>query len=520
MAVQPTDVDGVTGGTTGGAIGGTTGAAREPVRPRPGAWSPGVTATERRQPAAGDTVTRLLCATTHLHASFADDVVAQLLDEDHHATYPVGSVDHVLLARHAVQSYERRVVRDKWLRVVLVAGVAAALFVIVLGGLGVVPVLGVVPGVLLVALVTWCVAFGVVLGHYGEVHRTATAIVEDPAPESPPPLERLDDEERLEELADANAVVFSSSSPFEGAGVQLDQWSLSIDAAQPRHGAAGPPRRFTGVDVHEAMLRRLPRNLEPTPLSGHRLYVRGNAATRVPELFRKGPVPDDPAEVVRASRPGSRVPDHVVRAFMEKSFDYARVYTAFEMRQRGRQVVLTLFVRAVRSGDLLFVEGVVCAQLPPLAAFWDVYVPPRDPWAESVALWRTAAGATWRLLFAAPGRLWRSAKSRRSWRRQLVETVRYLDQAREIDFGATTSLRRTIGIGSLAAHFPQADVKMTSAALYAQVTNCLIDFLDEHDVDSGPLRMQRMTALNGQMMTTGQMTAAGSLTDGAASGDD
>src|SRR4051794_16399835 len=168
-----------------------------------------------------DVVTRLLCAATHLHASFADYVNAQLLKVSYSAICPSWGIDHVALARHATLSRARRLARDHKLVRTQMGIAAAALVVFLIGWLGPVSFLMAVFLELVVLLAGVVVAWSLVFQHYRAARTDALALVDggsvlDGAPTLPPEVE-----ERLSQLRDGNVVVFSGPTPFIGSGVYL-----------------------------------------------------------------------------------------------------------------------------------------------------------------------------------------------------------------------------------------------------------------------------------------------------------
>src|SRR5690349_16613954 len=85
---------------SGGAMSAGPELALDPAGPEPSGWGDEHETPYRADDpeAPPDVVTRLLCAATHLHMSFADYVNAQLLKVSYSAICPSWGVDHVALA--------------------------------------------------------------------------------------------------------------------------------------------------------------------------------------------------------------------------------------------------------------------------------------------------------------------------------------------------------------------------------------------------------------------------------------
>src|SRR4051794_13402461 len=184
-----------------------------------------------------DVVTRLLCAATHLHASFADYVNGQLLTVSYSAICPSWGVDHVAVARHATLSRARRLERDRKLVRTTYGTAALAFLVFVLAALGPLTFVAAVFLEIVVLVTAVVVAWLLVFEHYRAARTDAMALVDGAPPRDTAPPLAPEVEERLDQLRDGNVVVFSGSTPFIGSGVYLDDWTITLDISD---GPADP----------------------------------------------------------------------------------------------------------------------------------------------------------------------------------------------------------------------------------------------------------------------------------------
>lgn len=313
-------------------------------------------------------VTRLLCATTHLQGSYAERVADSMLDPSFVASAPSWGVDLVALTRHAALAVQRRRSRDKALRVILYVTVLLGLFSIVAWPLGWLSPFASIQATLLVALLGWLIAWWQVFQHYDDVRRSSLMAMNpklhlrDQAPalaDSPELLEVLElqrqqrvpqaqrvksIEERLEDLATSNVVVFGGHIPFVGEGHPLDTWTMSFDL-EPAQSWSGEPRDLPSISVHDLydrLFAEMP-SAFPGMTCGTRLYVNGTAAKNIPGL-----VPDP---MVPETRPGSHIPEEIVEQFVDGATETARTYAWFSTAAWGEEIRLTVLLRAMITGD-------------------------------------------------------------------------------------------------------------------------------------------------------------------------
>ncbi len=441
--------------------------------------------------ASDDTVTRLLCAATYLRESFADAVVGDLVRPTLTAMAPLWKVDALRLVQHARRARAARRLRDRWLVAVLVCLLLTAL----IGfrarwtdgmSAGALAVLG-----LLLLVWAYVCAVALIARQYLGARQAAVAAAygpDDTSPHVEPPLL----EQALVDLNHANVVFFEAdSSPFLGSGDRVHHWQLTIDLSRGLVGNGNGhggrehkrPDPFTGAQLQEFLLRRVPDMVDPRPAAGHRLHVRGGSTAPVVDLFRSGPVSPDPIEALRLRRPVPHVPEQVVSRYLHDPNEAVRVYTFFQHSAWGGQIVVTLFVRAYVSNQTLFVEGVVHALRPLTRRFYEVRGVSQRPAVELLTALRQARVNAMSLLFTSPARVWRSLQNPLR-PAELRRIDREVTGRRDLDFGARTSLReRAATYYDSIDHFPAIDERMYHQIFNRRVLECIGEFLASKNVD-------------------------------------
>lgn len=259
--------------------------------------------------------TRLLAAGTYLDRKFADDVIDELLADEHRAVVPsFFGLDLEPILRHALNAKRIHVLRDAVLSAALVLGLVLAtgstvgwlvigvyvsfvasqwrdmkatgkmilvgvgvslcviLFAVFVGGLGGSSTTstfgataatsgGHTPGVIVKLLIFPIVVFAVLVGfEWGHYTRLADGFrwgAERDAPNLPNDRIRR----RVEEVARAqngNITVYSNWSPFIGAGRVVRSWSIAVDLMSVNDVTnERVPVPVDAVDLHAAVMERV-----------------------------------------------------------------------------------------------------------------------------------------------------------------------------------------------------------------------------------------------------------------------
>jgi hypothetical protein len=184
-------------------------------------------------------------------------------------------------------------------------------------------------------------------------------------PDEAPSPSTESDRTRLDEVAkrrDGNLVVFSGHSAFIGSGQILHYQRLLLDVSRGRESEDGMPMdpdHFTSQDLHTAIVRAfghktgLARSL--TNVRVHeRLFVNGlhiqNDDRLLPDHLQPPPTSIDK--------------DVLIDATLHPAPE-ARTYVCVEMPGWQGQLVVTLFIRAVHTGESLYIDWTFRV-IPPL----------------------------------------------------------------------------------------------------------------------------------------------------------
>jgi hypothetical protein len=177
----------------------------------------------------------------------------------------------------------------------------------------------------------------------------------------------------------------------------------------------------------------------------------------------------------------------------------------------GGELAVTLFIRFQKLSSKLFVE-LSAFMLPPLkASYYELdKLHSSRPLSETWGMVVAAAVKAPFLLILAPllllGRL-QTMFARGGERRRLHDEI---DKDLLFDYGATKSMRELASGEEWRVYFQKLDKEMYHKILQQQLLDCLVDFLDDHGVDTSEIKERTTHILNnGVIVSGGSITTEG-----------
>ena len=437
---------------------------------------------ETRQTSTDRDATRYLSAATQIDIGYAERVVARVMNEPFRALAPTYGVDVAVVTMWALKALRTRALRDNTLAAVFVLIIPVlVLSFFWLQGLFLFPVM-------LIAA-WWTVSWE----HWERIHNIVMQKMLrdrfDPGKAPSPHRER--DRARLAEVAKrrgGNLVVFSGHSAFIGSGVKLGYQRILLDVSRGKEaedGTSTDPDEFTSEDLHKAIVRAfdhetgLGRSLANIRVY-ERLFVNGLHIQEyeglLPDLLRPPPASVDEDVLVAATL-------HPTRE--------ARTYVCVEMPGWQGQLVVTLFIRAVHTGDSLYIDWTFQV-LPPLKDEFLVI----DRLYERSRYHQFRISLWFGLRKTVPALLRSPYEALRIWRRPDIVRRHRARQSHAIergyvfDYGAQRSIRED-ACGTRRRHYFLArDETMYTLLAQQTLTRAVEVFLKEHNVDLGQFNEQ------------------------------
>jgi hypothetical protein len=281
--------------------------------------------------------TRLMCAAAYLDATFAQEVMEEIVDEPFRAVRVPPGVDLVPVVKHCLAAQRQKLVRDLILLVIFVVFLLLS-------------VKSRSPTPLVVGyLLGWLtITADLLISTFSIATRRLTARNFDP--EQAPAMSDRTAGERVEDLAqrqDGNLVVYSGFNPFASAGLDLEGWSFVIDLRKPaeRFGERREPMPFAPKQIYDAVTASVER-LEIDGLSVQdRVYVNGTDIRGDPTLLPN-----------QEGRPAAAIDEERMAAFLGTPTHQVRHYRCFRVVDWRGELVVSLFLRFAVNDRRMFVE--------------------------------------------------------------------------------------------------------------------------------------------------------------------
>jgi hypothetical protein len=431
------------------------------------------TATGIRLDSPDREATRYLSAATQVDIGYAESVVRRVINEPFRSLAPTFGVDVPVVAKWALKSLRTRALRDQVLASIFTLVVLTSFLSFFWS-----QILIVIPIVLFIAWQT------VSLERLERIHILTQRMLRDRFdPDDAPPAHSEGDRTRLEEVEkrrDGNLVVFSGHSAFIGSGQKLYYQRILLDVSRGREDEDGTPVKpdeFTSQDLHTAIVRAfdgeigLAKSLANIKvyerLFVNGLHIQGNGQL-LPDPLRPPPASVDKNLLIAATlHPTSE----------------ARAYVCVEMPGWQGQLVVTQFIRAVHTGDSLYIDWTFQV-LPPLK---DIFLQ-IDRLCETSRYHQVSSSLLNGLREVVPALLISPFKVVRTWRLPRIARRHQAHQSHAIkrgyvfDYGAQRSIREDACGRRRRHYFLARDETMYLLLAQQTLTRAVRSFLKDHNV--------------------------------------
>jgi hypothetical protein len=432
--------------------------------------------------------TRYLCAAAYTDGAFRTAVLARSR-ETVRARAPEVSVDVAMISE-----YCRRADHSKAIRDLLLCIASLVLLMFVIAGLVGAADGEITPATVQAVFFCWLAA---------TIITVVEAFRQDGVIRGELTRERFREQtsETAATVGKGNVIVYSGFSPFIGAGLDLGGWSFAIDLDRGKQGVvAQNPRSFGLAELYNRVSYVFDGLHIPNLRSSRKLFVSGRCVRGETEFLHD-----------IYGRPVDCVPDEVVVRYANNSSRQVRHYLCMESVDWDGELAVTLFIRFQKLSSKLFVE-LSTFLLPPLKPKYYGLdkVHPNRPFQEGVGLVVASMFMAPLLLVLAPfttlGRVLAKLaqrSERRSQRQQIKNDLLF-------DYGAKNSVREMATGKEWRVYFQKLDKEMHHKILQQQLLDTLVDFLDEHGVDTSEIKERTTHILNnGVIVSGGSINAQG-----------
>lgn len=459
----------------------------------------------------GSDATRYLCAAAYLDPQFRERALATVEKEPFKALGPNYGCDLGVVLTHCLRARRIARIRDVCLTVLLLAFLATPGL---LGALGyvlsephyfsetlawVVLCLTFALAVAVVFVELFMVRFRILGGELSKAGFSAHNSVAPAAMKCVPP-----------EIARGrahNVVVYGGFTPFVGAGATIGGWSFALRTDKGREDIKGLPETPQPFDVAE-LYQRVAADIEALDLPNlriqPRIYVDGRSVRADGRFLPK-----------IVGRPRHHLESGTLERLRDQLGGSARWYQAVEITDWSGELVLTIFVRFQQLPKSLFVEANYALLTPFKKSFYRVDEEDCELRLGAIRdlVFQAALLTLWRwptAPFRAAALAWQPVGS-------LAENganARAIERNPGHNYGAETSLRESAADQSYRVYFQRLDKDMYLKTVEKQLLDALVEFLDEHGIDTSGLKERETTILNNGVMISGGSLQAESLAVG------
>jgi hypothetical protein len=296
-----------------------------------------------------------------------------------------------------------------------------------------------------------------------------------PMPEDPNVQQRL---LAVAQRRDGNVVVFPDKAAFRGSGRCLGQEQVVIDVSRGKSGAEGTvmtPQPFTNSELHNAFIEAISDIKLRDMCIKERMFVNGKHVWGHLDLQRHP-----------LQQPYSFVNDDALRRAAENPAADARVYVCAEVHGWQGQQVVTLFVRGVHAGGLLYIEWSFYV-LPPINSSFMAAVDQLSEKSNFEMLRATLFKSMYRSpveLLKAPFIVLNTKSRALGWKALEAAQERRIRSGQIFDYGARPSIREEASWMSRSTHFfLERDEIMYVLLMQKSLLREIGNFLDRHDIE-------------------------------------
>ncbi|MGC9540290.1 hypothetical protein [Streptomyces sp. UG1] len=439
-------------------------------------------------------ITRYLCTAVHTDTKFARRAVEEIVEEPRRAVASSPGVDLGCVLRHALAARRRQVGRDVLLAVLLLVVV-----IMLPMAFGTAVVLGWLVAWIIVAVESLSVHYGVVAKQLGRRNFDPARAPEPVGSENRRRIQEIEKRDR------GNVVVSSLYAPFVGYGTPTSTWSFALDTARPEEGKEVVP--FTVHELNDHLAARVGELKLPGVHVENLLLVNGkDLQYEVDDRTRSELLPDP------AGPPSARVSPDLMNELREDGKGRARPYLAVRVTGWSGELAITFFLRFALLSDhkMLFIEG-SSSLLAPVRERYRI----SDQLLDSPTFrqwWALVSQAGLRaplLLVGSPfsvaaglfGPFTQHGKQRRQ-----AQEIRH----RTFNYGASFSIRDAASDQLYYRYFQQLDRELYAKTVEHRVLDALVEFLEDHNIDTDELIQRQTTINNTGLYAGGDVTLHGS----------
>lgn len=445
--------------------------------------------------------TRYLCAAAQLDRRFRNQILREVVNEDHRVISIPAGVDLLAVIRYCFNAKRRKLIRNVLVSLLfIVAWISAYQEVSYYGDPVSVLYFAIFRSYftfyfflawIIVAIETWFTRYQIIAKSLLRQNFNPNSVKLPPQTESK--LRRKLSEIINEEKC--NTVIYSGFSPFVGSGIDIGGWSFSLNIGRGKEemGKLLKPKPFYIQELYS----RIEFDIKKLHLEGvsvrEKIFINGQDLRENPRFL------PDPYR-----RPLIQQDSSYLKELMGSKSNQARYYKSIRIMDWQGEIVLSGFLRFLKLQQNLFTEISFFLLTPLKEEYRNIdKMQSNFSWQNFLELLTNSLIKTLLLFVGAVFLLIKEIFEPMSYWRQQRTTRKMIRDNPMFDYGAATSIRELASSTKYRHYFQKLDREMFVKIVERQILDSITNFLDEHDIDTSDLQSRQEAILNNGVIVTG-----------------
>jgi hypothetical protein len=292
-----------------------------------------------------------------------------------------------------------------------------------------------------------------------------------------------------------NAVVYNSYSPFVVSGVDIGGWSFSVNIQRPKDNL-GPKEDIKNFDIfslYEYVTNGINEMNIPDLQISDKIYVNGSRIRDNKQFLENA-----------FSRPIGNLAKDDLKKFIGCSANDIRHYKEIQIIDWEGELIVTIFLRFVKTSHSLFIESTYFL-VPPLKEDFhklDEIDPKLSLQLFRETLFKTLIATPFVWITSPFTILYYLYRPILQW--QTRRTTRKLIRHNPaFNYGASVSVRDLASSSHYRIYFQRLDKDMHVKTVERHLLDLIVAFLDKQNIDTSDLRARQTAILNNGVIMTG-----------------
>jgi len=309
---------------------------------------------------------------------------------------------------------------------------------------------------------------------------------------------------RYTNSAEHNLIIYGGGSPFIGVGNNIGGWSFVIDLNRPNENIMASLREpipFNRNELYEA-LHTMCKDLKIDGLLDKDYYFVDGKDIRE----------EKPILPHALSFPRQKIPVAILENYSVKSDARVRKFKWIHQHLWNSNIVMSFFFYCDIKGNNLFVEANRFVLLPVDQQYCQI--DRLTPWNPRTKLNLIITSILRAPLFAFETMVANSGSVLPENTFDFKIEQRAIEDNPKHNYGSSGSFREMISAKRFDNPFQALDVQMFTKLLERRILNSIMDFLDQHNIDTSDIKERQTTILNSGVMVQGGNITSDSIAVG------